>query len=137
MLKSPSEDFARSLEALPNALEKLNYVAGLRQPDGDYFHWGLSRSHGEQTAKVAIAQAHTDVFSQVLRTSLATLWNETKDRLPKGETDEDTLLRRLEGQNEALIPSDVKGGSPRHLKSVLLALSHLAASAGQKTRRGA
>jgi hypothetical protein len=132
MLKSPKEDFQQSLEVLPNTLEKLNYVSGLRQPNGDYFHWGLSRSHGEETANVTIAQAHSELFNMALKTPLRGLWEEVEAVLRERQGQEG-----LTGAVESLIPSDLKGGSERHFRSVLLALSLLATSQEQKTHPGA
>lgn len=132
MLKSPLEDFSRTtLAALPGTLRKLQYVAGLRQRNGDYFHWGMSRIHGEETANVTIAQAHSDVFSHLLRTPISSLWEEMRsDSGNPEESDAGRVTEALAGQKQALLPADLKGGSKRHFNSVLLALSSLATSSG-------
>jgi hypothetical protein len=137
MLKSPKDDFARSLDALPNTIDKLNYVSGLRQPNGDYFHWGMSRSHGDETANVTIAQAHSDLFGLTLKTPLRWLWEEVDTAALRTQNNEENEWGGLPGPAEKLIPADLKGGSERHFRSVLLALSLLAASQEQKARRGA
>jgi hypothetical protein len=137
MLKSPKEDFARSLEALPNTLDKLNYVSGLRQPNGDYFHWGMSRSHGEETANATMAQAHSELFSATLRTPLRWLWEDAKGNGSNREDEESEPRSSTAVPTENMLPADLKGGSARHFRSVLLALSLLAASQEQQTRPGA
>ncbi len=129
MLKSPFDDFSdRTLTALPGTLSKLEYVAGLRQADGDYSHWGLAHTHGESAANVAIAQAHSEVFRLTLRTPLSRLWEEIRSTAKDHGGDVRQFARQLIELSDGLIPKDLKGGSPRHFNSVLQALSALATS---------
>ena len=51
--KGPFEDLLLSLSAIPGALGKLAYLAGLRE-DGGYRHWGLARVHGSDKAEQAL-----------------------------------------------------------------------------------
>ena len=45
-LKSIAEDLQqRTLRAVAGFLGKLAYLAGLREADGRYVHWGLGRVH--------------------------------------------------------------------------------------------
>src|SRR4051812_43293513 len=119
MMNSPFDDFSgTTLNAVPGTLGKLKYVAGLRQHGGNYFHWGMARRHGETPANMAIAEAHTTVFSSILKTPLQTLWEEAR-KLSGGQlADVLQFLQELQQQKEGLIPSDMRGGSQRHFSSV-------------------
>lgn len=112
-ISSAYNDFcARTLAALVGAWERLRYVAELRAPDGRYRHWGLSRSFGDAAAQRALAQAHTELFLEVLR-------------MP---------LRRLAGEASlpetfdlaAYLPGNLEGGTPEHFNSIVSALQALA-----------
>jgi|tagenome__1003787_1003787.scaffolds.fasta_scaffold20182691_2 hypothetical protein len=134
MLKSPKDDFSETtLSAIPGSLGKLRYVAGLRQRNGSYFHWGLARSHGESNANVAIADAHSDVFTAILREPVSSLWGELRESASTLNANEADYVRQLLQCEEALIPADIRGGSRRHFNSVLLALSRLAGVLGLRT----
>ncbi|HMK28778.1 MAG TPA: hypothetical protein VK473_03770, partial [Terriglobales bacterium] len=77
MLSSAESDFEqRTLAAIPGTLARLEYVAGLRQDSGSYFHWGLAREFGEKTASDTIAGAHGRLFLDLLRTPLPLLLGE-------------------------------------------------------------
>ena len=134
MFMSPTDDFRNgTLGAVPGTLSKLHYVAGLRQLDGKYYHWGLARVHGEPTANLVIGQAHTEIFSTVLRTPIRSLWEEAG--MVAGERDEavSDYLRELARLGETLIPKELQGGVRRHFKSVLVALCSLAGVPALKT----
>jgi len=108
---------AFTLTALGCAWERLRYLAGLRASDGRYLHWGLARTYGEEAAQRALAQAHSELFIEILRTP----------------------LRRLAGQSSALdgpdwsayLPADLEGGTPQHFSSIVSSLTALAEARGQ------
>ncbi len=121
MLKSPSEDFvSNTLAAVPGTLGKLRYVAGLRQSNGEYFHWGMARSHGETNASDAIARSHTELYIKVLRTPLGALLQEI-EATSEGEGP-DEVVRGLLESKDRLVPDQKRGGSERHFNSVLAGL---------------
>ena len=125
-LKSAAEDLqARTLRAVSGWLGKLDYLAGLRQEDGSYAHWGLSRVHGEVASQRALSDAHRSVVTNILRTPLPKLLQELDesgrgaDRLPKD------LLARFSQNASQLEPPGPGVGARRHLNSVLRALAGL------------
>jgi hypothetical protein len=129
MLSSPFEDFSNTtLQAVSGTLGKLVYLAGLRDSDGQYTHWGLARRHGSQTANTTIADAHANIFSQLLRTPLSSLWNEVSELASAQGSDAIRFMNEVRQGSRGLVPSDLRGGSRRHFNSVLLALSSLAAA---------
>jgi hypothetical protein len=136
MLDSPVDDFCRTtLRAVSGTLGKLQYVAELRQGNGEYFHWGLARTHGEAVASLAIGQSHTNLFLAMLRTPLRTLWEEAEELSRAQSTDIREYLGRLSECGEALIPRELQGGVDRHFNSVLLALCSLAEEPAPKAGR--
>jgi len=127
MLDSPAEDFSKTtLAAVAGTLGKLQYIAGLRQGNGEYFHWGMTRMHGEASASLAIAQAHTGLFLTLLRTPLRALWEEAGVLAREQGADVGEYLRKLTEAGDALIPLHLQGGGRHHFNSVLLALGSLA-----------
>jgi hypothetical protein len=138
MLTSPIDDFSQhTLKAVSGTLGKLQYVVGLRQGNGEYFHWGMARSHGEASANLAIAQAHTNVFLTVLRTPIRALWEEARTLALDQRDELRDFIARLQQRSESLIPKELQGGTRRHFNSVLLALCSLAGVPAGKTGRGA
>lgn len=138
MLTSAFEDFSNNtLGAVSGTLGKLVYVAGLRQSDGQYTHWGLARRHGTEAANTTIAAAHSDLFTQLLRTPLPSLWEELKHLSLHQGCDEIGFVKEICERGSGVIPSDLRGGSRRHFNSVLVALSSLATSPEQTAGRGA
>jgi hypothetical protein len=80
MLLSPNDDFKnRTLKALPSLLEKLIYACSLRNKDGTYKHWGLSRTFGQQKADGAVGQAHTEMTTEIIRTPLREVYQQFED----------------------------------------------------------
>ncbi len=127
MLLSPQDDFERStLGAVPGSLSKLAYMAGLRQPDGRYYHWGMARRYGVENASTAISRLHSSFFLTVLRTPIARLWEEVRQAAPVRELGCSGYLAQLLKNAELMVPPDLAGGSLRHFNSILAALSALA-----------
>lgn len=125
--QSPFEDFVlNSLAALGSLLDKLDYVAGLRQGNGTYSHWGLARVHGETAAQEAAREAHRLLFSKVLSTPLGGLLEETASSQPAGTLGLGPYLEYLSQRLPLLAPQGAEQGPVLHLNSVLHALSALA-----------
>ena len=126
-LKSVKEDLQlRTLRAVSGVLGKLEYFASLRQEDGSYSHWGLSRVYGEEAAQRALAEAHKNNVSQVLRTPLRKLLEDVQESGGQNAEERARFLQQLQHREPESVPKDPSAGSRRHLSSVLHALSALA-----------
>ena len=122
-LKSALDDLSQTtLEAISGLLRRLEYLAGLRQSAGDYWHWGFSKVHGQNSAKKAFSEAHRAATSEVLSTPLRTLLQDVESSSAASGLDPETYLEALRRKRENLLPSNPGAGSPRHLNSVLCAL---------------
>lgn len=136
MFDSPSDDFSKkTLSSVPGTFGKLLYVAGLRQKNGEYFHWGMARKHGETNANAAIGQNHTSLFLAVLRMPIRSLWEEVRGLAQEQSTDAQEYVGRLTEKGELLVPNQLEGGTRRHFNSVLLALCSLAGERARKADR--
>jgi hypothetical protein len=122
-LKSALEDLSHTtLEAVAGCLRKLEYLAGLREPKGDYSHWGFGKVYGRATANKALGTAHREVVSDVLSTPLGTLLEDVETSSEKAGVDPEQYLGGLAQRGDALLPAEPGAGSARHLSSVLHAL---------------
>jgi hypothetical protein len=128
-LKSVKEDLkARTLQAISGLLGQLGYLASLRQEDGGYSHWGLSRVHGEPAAQEALAEAHQNVLTKILRAPLCRLLNDVQDSCADRKQGQIEFLGDLRQRESQILPPKAGVGSRRHLNSVLRALLALAKS---------
>lgn len=87
----------------------------LRSADGKYDHWGHRQVYGEVNSQAALARAHSEVYLEVLRMPLENLANEAK-------SEGDEVSQPNPQFSELMVPTDVQGGSPRHLSSIALAV---------------
>jgi hypothetical protein len=125
-LKSIAEDLQdRTLRAVAGLLGKLRYLAGLREADGTYVHWGLARIHGEEATQRALSEAHRGIVSRILRMPLHSLLQDVEDSGATNDSGRAELLANLNARPEQLVPPHPGAGSVRHLSSVLHALSGL------------
>jgi hypothetical protein len=121
---STFEDFLkRTLNALQGIWRKLDYLSELRTPDGEYEHWGLSRVHGELAARSVLAETHSFLYTQLLRTPIQELIEDLELDVD-GESAE-VLGGRIAGRRMQMIPKAAPGIAPRHFNSVVLAVSLL------------
>src|SRR5579859_7318594 len=112
---SPYEDFKlRSLSAIDGLWSKLLYVAQLRSSQGQYEHWGHSRTYGQQRSQEALAQIHSELYLEVLRAPL-------RELIPEGITARKMIAEQVSGAGERLIPAN-PGRSVRHFNSIVLAV---------------
>jgi hypothetical protein len=98
----------------------------LRQQDGSYSHWGLSRVHGEVAAQKALTEAHHGLVSRILKTPLRNLIDDVKQSSSAKNFEEKDFLDNLESREPSLVPAQPGVGLKRHLSSVLHALAALA-----------
>lgn len=138
MFDSPADDFSKkTLAAVDGTLGKLQYVAGLRKINGEYFHWGMARVHGDSNTSVAIGQAHTNLFLTLLRTPLRALWEEAAELAREQGAEVPAYVSKLTEAGDLLIPSQLRGGGRRHFNSILLALCSLAGVQAPKAGQAA
>lgn len=122
---SAFEDFkARSLSALSGRWGKLLYMAELLGKDFSYEHWGHSRVHGEACSQAALGKIHSEIYIEVLRTSIVDLTG--KDEL-ESDQDRHVLSERMASLASRMIPRELNGGSTRHFNSILLIVRLLCA----------
>lgn len=112
----------RTLGPVAGLWGKISYLASLRDGKGIYEHWGFTRSHGELSAQNAFSQAHSSLFSQILRTPLSELLEDLEVAASKREVSPAELIAELREQTARSIPRNLAGGTARHFNSVLDAL---------------
>lgn len=96
--RSAKEDLqATTLAALRGAPAQLDYLASLRG-DGEYQHWGLAKVYGREAANEALAEAHADLTSELLRQPLARIF----DAAEHGEVFERPACELLPPRADAL-----------------------------------
>jgi len=75
--RSAASDFEETtLAALPTALARLEYLASLRTPAGEYEHWGLAKVYGEQEAERVLRVAHQEAVDAVLQRPMRELYEQ-------------------------------------------------------------
>ena len=125
-LNSALEDLQETtLRAIAGCLNKLEYLAGLRDNGGGYEHWGLARVYGDPAAKKALARAHRALLSKVLAMPIRKLAEDAKQSSEVAGITPDAYVERLATTSPNLLPHGPGAGSARHLSSVLHALSSL------------
>ncbi len=122
---SPLEDFRQhTLATVSGRMEQLRFLAELREEDGRYHHWGLARIYGEGNAHQAMSEAHTQVFLEILSTSIQDLSSEAAEIAAPGGLQEYVACQG--DLSEQLLPLDLGGGLEDHFRFTLEALSRLA-----------
>jgi hypothetical protein len=125
-LHSALEDLQETtLTAFVGCLNRLEYLAGLRDKGGGYEHWGLARVYGDLAAKKALARAHRTLLSKVLAMPIRKLAEDAKQSSEVVGIPPDAYVERLATTSPNLLPHGPGAGSARHLSSVLHALSSL------------
>ena len=125
-LKSPSEDLSHvTLRAVSGLLGKLDYLEGLRRPDGRLWHWGLVRLHGELSAQRALEDAYNALLSQALRTRLPDLVQDLEVSSRWVGISSPIFLQKLRESTTSEVSGNQVTTKAKHLSSVLYALSLL------------
>jgi hypothetical protein len=125
-LTSAIEDLkSTTLRSIAGILAKLEYFARLRRSDGSYSHWGLSRVHGDAGAQQALAEAHRNALSEVLRTPLRDLAEDVAKRSDQAGVAPADYVEELAARKSEILPAVPGAGGARHFQSVLQALSAL------------
>jgi hypothetical protein len=105
--------------------EKLAYVAGRRDADGAYKHWGFERAHGTAAAQNSFAQAHRSLIATVLRSGLRLLRDDIEQSSQAEGVSPASYVGRLKEGLRQLLPSGCPKMTELHLVSVLKTLSIL------------
>ncbi len=124
---SAIDDFMeRSVRSVDGALEKLRFVARLRKSSeqSSYEHWGMSKTYGEQEANKAMAEAHSRVWIDILRTPIQNLESDVRGTKYAQQVGSERYLNELAEEAKAM-PANLKGGSKRHFGLVLKTLRML------------
>lgn len=125
-LYSALEDLqGTTLRAFAGCLNKLEYLSGLRDKEGGYDHWGLTRVYGDLPAKRALARAHQSLLSKVLAMPIRSLMDDARQSGEAAGLPPAVYAERLAAASPNLLPQDPGAGCARHLSSVLHALSTL------------
>src|SRR6185312_6707550 len=126
---SAREDFVqRTLSSLRGIWSKLNYIRQLRGRGSNYEHWGLKHVHGEESASRAIADVHTELYIELLRTPLPQLMKELESGTEGSDESGRDLAQTLKEQQQKIVPQNLCGGAPEHLDFVLTSISLLTAA---------
>jgi hypothetical protein len=132
-LISAFEDLQQTtLKAVPGMLRKLEYLSGLRDSEGGYAHWGLTRVYGDLAAGRALAQAHRALLAKVLAMPIRNLVEDAEQSSKMAGVPASAYVERLSNTGVGLLPPGPGAGSARHLNSVLHALSSLIRSRTRK-----
>ena len=114
-----------TLTAITGCLRRLEYLAGLRDREGTYHHWGFGRVHGNARAGKALADAHRSMLSRILSTPIRVLENDVQESSQEAGMAPGNYLERLSAGYSQLLPPAPGAGTGRHLSSVLHALVSL------------
>ena len=82
----------------------------------------LARTYGEVAARAAIAEVHTQVWIEILRTPIPEL---VRVMVEMGTTEREEVLGELRNYRDKILPADQAGGGVRHFNSILVALERL------------
>jgi hypothetical protein len=121
-----------TLKVIRGFLRRLEYVAQLRDKEGNCSHWGLVRVYGEIASNRALTEAHGQELSRVLSTPIRELEADLCVSSQHAGISAHEYLERLSATSAELLPPTPGAGSGRHLSSVLHALSSL-----EKARKSA
>ena len=124
-LLSAIDDFVqRSLAALPTVWEKLRFVSGLREDDGNFHHWGLQQKYGDMATEAALTEVHAELCDELASTRLAELWLSADQAAHREQVDVAEFLKGL--NTVSTRPEDLQGVAPEHLAYVVTNLSRVA-----------
>jgi hypothetical protein len=114
-----------TLKSISGSLRRLEYLAGLRDSEGNYAHWGLARVHGTLAAARALESEHRSLLAGILSTPIERLLADLERSSRMAGVTPTQYLKRLTKDLD-LLPPDPGAGSELHFSSVLHALSGLA-----------
>ena len=132
----PKQDFlAKSLSVFRTLLERLAYLAELKEHDGSYFHWGFAREFGGGTANRVIQQVHEFNLQEFLRHPLPGLWEEVRCAAAERNDSDEIYLADLLAKKNHLLPGNATEPSLLHFRYELRTLLAIAQGQGVGRRR--
>ena len=90
-----------TLAAFSSGLARLEYLASLRTPAGQYEHWGLAKIYGAEEAERVLRVAHQQQLDAILRQPMAELYAEAEATPAVLERKAEELLPPAGGLGEA------------------------------------
>jgi hypothetical protein len=69
----------RTLSTLPTLLERLAYICSLQMADGQYRHWGLTRTFGARSAQEAIRATHAELAAALVQSPVSEIYREYQE----------------------------------------------------------
>ena len=114
------------LEPLDGIFERINYLAGLRDPaTGVYRHDRLGVVYGEEPVNEALAKSHEELFERLLETPLARQEQEFLAYLKERLGENEDALRYFEDTMQSWIPAEAASYLKELFCSNLLVLCEL------------
>lgn len=118
-LISAYDDFVeRTLSRIEGKIQRLTFLAKLHGK-GKYEHWGMSQTYGEEQADSALGTAHSESWTDLLRTKISSVFLGKK-------IDESELnaLSKTEAA-ERVVPDGSTRSSVRHFRFIIETLTRL------------
>jgi hypothetical protein len=115
----------RTVGPIPGSLGKLEYLTALRDPNGKFDHWGLTRTYGEQEARESLQEAHLQLFTTILRMPLRKLVQDVEISKESVGLSHAEYLAKLQSSLPRLLPDGTQDHSTVHFKFALEAASRL------------
>ena len=126
-MRNAAADVSKSIRALPGYFARLLYFGSLRDQNGIYQHWGLTREYGEKETGTAFQQMHRSTFEGFLQTNFSDLLVNLREHCErKGENYQCVIDQLTSGST--LAPADVEEHSAMHFSYVLASLLALSRS---------
>jgi hypothetical protein len=123
------------LEPLQGIFERLNYLAGLRDPStGVYRHERLGVVYGEQPVNEALSKSHEELFERLLEMPLAKQEQELLTCLEAWPGGKEEALRYFEDTIQTWIPPEAPSYLKELFRSNLRALHELQTLRSAKAR---
>jgi hypothetical protein len=124
MIYRAQENFKkRTLKALPTLLERLAYVCSLQQTDGQYRHWGLTRTYGARPAQEAIHITHRELTAALVQSPVRDIYREFQEAVGRGNGPEvlkpESFVLNAPANDDALLSAHL-----RVLQNSVQALAH-------------
>jgi len=135
MTKTAAERLRENaLGLLPGPLSQLEYMADLRESGAGYLHWGLAKMYGEHDLQQTLAEVHSSILLEVLRTPLPVLAHEIQNIADRSSLAPDAYIQSLSKKLNLLLPARRFDGWERQLKMVLFVLSCLSQRLATRVR---
>ena len=126
-MRNAVADVSKSVRALPECFSQLIYLGSLRNKNGEYEHWGLTREYGEEKTRNAFAQTHLAAYERLLQMRFSGLIEVLQEHCAHSGMDCRLIVDHL-SMDSKLTPSRVQEHSAMHFNYVLASLLALSQS---------